>query len=265
MSLIDPSARIHALALVEEGARIGPDVRIGPFAHVGPRVVLHEGVELRSHAVVVGDTEIGPGTTIWQFAVLGEAPQDRKFGGELTKLRIGARNVIREHVTINPGTGMDGVTVIGDDCMILVGAHVAHDCRIGNRVTLVNNAGISGHCVIEDEVTVGGLAGLHQFVRVGRGAMIGALARVTRDVLPFCLVQPTDATLGGLNLVGLRRRGYARDDIAALGAAYAALRDGEGTFAERAARLAEANQNPLVAELVAFLQGESDRSFLIPA
>ena len=183
-----PETAIHPSAIVEPGAVLGQGVRIGPFCHVGPLVRLGDGVELKSHVVVAGDTEIGPETVVFPFACIGEVPQDLKFQGERTRLVIGARNRIREYVTMNPGTaGGGGLTQVGDDGLFMACSHVAHDCRIGNHVILVNSVAVAGHCVLEDEVIVGGLSGVHQFVRIGRGAMIGALTMVTADVLPHAI------------------------------------------------------------------------------
>ena len=254
---------IHPSAVIEEGARIGTGCRIGPFCHVGPQVVLGDDVELKSHVVVTGDTEIGAETMVFPFSVIGEIPQDLKFGGERTCLRIGARNRIREHVTINTGTaGGGGVTRIGDDCLLMAGCHVAHDVRLGDRVILVNHASVAGHCDIGDDVIVGGLCGIHQWVRIGRGAIIGAVTMVTNDVIPFGLVQGPRGRLDGLNLVGLKRRGTSREEITALRAAFRALKDGEGTFHERATALG--GGSGLVRELSEFVSGQSDRQFLTP-
>jgi UDP-N-acetylglucosamine acyltransferase len=259
-----PSAQIHPSAVIEAGAVIGPDCRIGPFCLVGGKVVLGRGVELKSHVVVTGRTEIGDGTTVFPFTTLGEIPQDLKFRGEETRLVIGARNRIRENVTMNVGTaGGGGITRVGDDGLFMAGCHVAHDCQIGNHVILVNNAALAGHCVLEDEVIVGGLSGVHQFVRIGRGAMIGAVTMVTADVIPHGLVQGPRGTLDGLNLVGLKRRGAGRAEIAALRELLDAL--GHGTFRETARAEAEkAGDNALVREVLAFILGPSDRSFLTP-
>ena len=263
---IDPSAQVHSSAIVEDGAIIGPDCIVGPFCMVGPKVRLGQGVELKSHVVVTGDTEIGDETVIFPFAVIGEIPQDLKFAGEDTKLVIGKRNRIREHVTMNTGTAGGGyVTRVGDDGLFMAGCHVAHDAQIGDKVILVNNVAVAGHVVIEDEVIVGGLSGLHQWVRVGRGAIIGALSMVTADVLPHALVQGPRGELDGLNLVGLKRRGVARADITALRAAFLMLKQGEGSFQERAKRLEEEADSEYVREMVAFILGDSDRGFLTPS
>ena len=257
-------SEIHPSAVIEEGARIGEGCRIGPFCHVGAQVVLQDGVELKSHVVVTGDTEIGAQSVVFSFSVIGEIPQDLKFDGERTRLRIGARNRIREHVTINTGTqGGGGETRGGDDCLLMAGCHVAHDVQVGDRVILVNHASVAGHCVIGDDVIVGGLCGIHQFVRIGRGAIIGAVTMVTNDVIPFGLVQGPRGRLDGLNLVGLKRRGTGREEISALRAAFRALKEGEGTFHERAEGL-KATQSDLVRELSEFVSAQSDRQFLTP-
>lgn len=255
--------QIHPSAIVEPGAELGQGVRIGPFCHVGAQVRLGDGVELKSHVVVAGETEIGAGTVIFPFASIGQAPQDLKFGGERTRLVIGARNRIREYVTMNPGTaGGGGLTQVGDDGLFMSSSHVAHDCRIGNHVILVNSVAIAGHCVLEDEVIVGGLSGVHQFVRIGRGAMIGALSMVTADVLPHGLVSGPRGQLEGLNLVGLKRRGASRAEIAALRELLAAL--GSGSLRETAQLRAAGEVTAMEREVLDFILGPSDRSFLRP-
>ena len=256
---------IHPTAVIEEGAVIGAGCAIGPFCHVGPEVVLADGVVLKSHVVVTGDTHIGPDTLVFSFSVIGEVPQDLKYAGEKTRLRIGARNRIREHVTINTGTGHGGgETRIGDDGLFMAGCHIAHDARIGDRVIVVNSSAVAGHCVIEDDVIIGGLVGVHQWVRIGRGAIIGAVTMVTNDVIPFGLVQGPRGALDGLNLVGLKRRGVGRGDITALRAAFGVLKDGEGAFVDRARSLQTGDQSPYVQELIDFVLGASDRQFLTP-
>lgn len=257
--------QIHPSAVIDPGAEIGPGCIIGPFCVIGPQVVLGPDVVLKSHVVVTGDTHIGAGSTVFSFAVIGEIPQDKKFAGESTQLRIGARNRIREHVTMNPGTeGGGGLTRIGDDGLFLAGCHIAHDCHVGDRVVVVNHSAVAGHCEIGDDVVIGGLSGVHQFVRIGRGAMIGALSMVTRDVMPFGLVQGPRAELDGLNLVGLKRRGVARGDIAALRAALGGLRGGAGAFHDRAEAIRAEADSALVQEMLDFVLGASERSVLTP-
>ncbi|MEN8896757.1 MAG: acyl-ACP--UDP-N-acetylglucosamine O-acyltransferase [Yoonia sp.] len=258
-------SNIHPSAVIETGAVIGDGCHIGPFCVIGPEVVLGAGVVLKSHVVVAGDTHIGDETIVFPFSVIGEIPQDLKFAGEKTVLRIGARNRIREHVTMNTGTaGGGGVTKIGDDGMFMAGCHIAHDAQIGNRVVVVNSTAIAGHCIIEDDVIIGGLCGIHQFVRIGQGAIIGALSMVTNDVVPHGLVMGPRGQLDGLNLVGLKRKGVARSDITALRAAFQSLKDGEGTFHDRAARLADDSDSAYVQQMVAFILGDTDRNFLTP-
>ncbi|HQY44149.1 MAG TPA: acyl-ACP--UDP-N-acetylglucosamine O-acyltransferase [Paracoccaceae bacterium] len=261
---IDPSAVIHPSAVIAPGARIGGGCQIGPFCVVDAEVTLHERVELKSHVVVTGLTEIGAGTQIFPFACLGEVPQDLKFRGEKTRLIIGADNRIRENVTMNTGTeGGGGVTRVGDGGLFMANSHVAHDCQIGNRVILANNVAIAGHCVLEDEVIVGGLSGVHQFVRIGHGAMIGAVTMVTADVIPHGLVQGPRGVLDGLNLVGLKRRGADRGDLHALRELLGDL--GAGSFRDNArARADEGTDNAYVREVLDFILGPSDRSFLTP-
>jgi UDP-N-acetylglucosamine acyltransferase len=262
---IHPSAQVHPAAIVAEGAEIGPRCRIGPFVVIGPEVSLDKGVEVKSHAVITGWTDLGADCTVFPFASVGEVPQDLKYAGERTRLIIGARCRIREGATLNTGTaGGGGVTRVGDDCLFMTGAHVGHDAQLGDRVIMANQAAVAGHCVIGDEVIIGGLSGVHQFVRVGRGAIIGAVTMVTNDVVPHGLVQAPRGELDGLNLVGLKRRGVERAEITALRAAYQMLAQGEGTFLDRARRLADETESPHVREMTEFILSASDRSFLIP-
>jgi UDP-N-acetylglucosamine acyltransferase len=256
---------IHPSAVIEEGAQIDPSVSIGPFCCIGAQVVLQADVILKSHVVVTGQTEVGEGTVIFPFAVIGEIPQDLKFKGEASRLVIGKRNRIREHVTMNCGTeGGGGLTKVGDDGLFMAGCHIAHDAILGDRVIMANSAAVAGHCIIDDDVIIGGLAGIHQFVRIGRGAIIGAVTMVTNDVIPYGLVQGPRGVLDGLNLVGLKRRGVARGDITALRAAFQMLAQGEGTFHDRAQRLGEETSSDYVREIVDFVAAETGRHFLTP-
>jgi UDP-N-acetylglucosamine acyltransferase len=265
--MVDPSAEIHPTAVVEPGAEIGAGCRIGPYCVIGPEVVFGPGVVLHSHVAVAGVTRIGEATTIFPFASIGHRPQDLKFRGERVELVIGARNSIREHVTMNPGTaGGGGVTRVGDDCLFMMSTHVAHDCAIGNGVIMANNATLGGHVAIEDFAVLGGLCAIHQFVRIGRGAMIGGLAGVVADVIPYGSVLGERAHLAGLNLVGLKRRQASREQIHGLRAAFSEMFEGEGTLQERVAGAAERHAaNPLVMEIVEFMTRESSRSFTVPA
>ena len=254
---------IHPTAVIEDGAQIGAGVQIGPFCVVGPKVRLADGVVLKSHVAIAGDTAIGEGTVVFPFASIGEVPQDLKFKGEDVRLEIGARDRIREYVTMNPGTGGGGgVTRIGDDGLFMAGCHVGHDCQLGDRVILVNNASLAGHCHLDDDVIIGGLSGVHQFVRIGRGAMIGAVTMVTADVIPYGLVQGPRGHLDGLNLVGLKRRGASRADILELREMLDRL--GGGSFRDTARHLAEGESGAMVRDVLDFILGPSDRSFLTP-
>lgn len=263
---IDPSARIHPSALVEEGARIGPGCRIGPFSVIGAEVELERDVEIGPHVVIEGRTRIGAGTTIHAFAALGGPPQHLGYKGEPTELVIGRGNRIREHVSIHRGTAFGGgVTRIGDGCFLMGGSHVAHDVQMGNRVIMAQNAAIAGHAIIEDEVIIGGLAGIHQFVRVGRGAIIAGVAAVVHDVVPYALVSAPRSRIEGLNLVGLKRRGASRAEIRRLRAAFEELFDSGVPLAEAAERLARtAADQPLVQDVVRFVTGPTERHYLTP-
>lgn len=263
--MIDPSAEIHPMAVVEHGARVGAGCKIGPFAVVGADVVLGENVTLRPHALVTGWTEIGAGSTVFSFASVGEIPQDLKYAGERTRLVVGQNCRIRENATVHIGTEQGGgVTLVGDGCLIMAGAHVGHDAQVGNNVILANYAGVAGHVVIGDNVIVGAAAGLHQFIRVGEGAMIGALTRVTHDVMPFGLVSGPDGVLHGLNLIGLKRRGMAREDITALRAAYKRLAEGEGALSDLAQALEGESDSVAVQQVARFFTSDAGRNFLRP-
>lgn len=264
---IDTTAQIHPTAIIEDGAEIGAGARIGPYCVVGPKVTLGPNVVLESHVAVAGRTSVGEATRIFPFASIGHIPQDLKFHGEDVELVIGARNSIREHTTMNPGTGAGGgITRVGDGNLFMMSTHVAHDCIIGNNVIMANNATLGGHVVIEDNVVVGGLAAIHQFVRIGRGAMIGGLAGVVADVIPYGSVMGERAHLAGLNLVGLKRRGAERAEIHGLRNAFAEMFEGEGNLQERVARAAAKHAgNPLVEEVARFVTTESARSFTVPA
>lgn len=263
---IHPTAEVHPTAVIAAGAVIGAECRIGPYCVLGEAVTLGDRVRLVSHVAVDGITRIGEDTQIFPFASIGHSPQDLKYAGEPTELVVGARNRIREHVTMNPGTaGGGGITRVGDDNLFMMGAHVAHDCQVGSHVVMANNATLAGHVVVGDNVILGGLAGAHQYVRIGRGAMIGGLAGVPADVIPFGMVYGERAHLTGLNLVGLKRAGVPREQIHGLRAAFAELFAGEGTLMERAeAARARHGDNPLVMEVLHFIAADSTRSFTLP-
>lgn len=258
--------RIHPSAVVEDGARLGADVVIGPFCVVGPGVSLGDGVELVSHVSLAGLTEVEAGVKIYPFASIGHPPQDLKYRGEPSRVTIGARTVIREQVTINPGTAGGGMlTSIGEDCLIMVGAHVAHDCRVGNHVILVNNATLGGHVTVGDFAILGGLSAVHQWVRIGHHAILGGLSGLENDLIPYGSALGDRARLGGLNLVGLRRRGFERDSIHRLRSAYRMMFSDEGTLLERVGDAAAMfGEEPLVMEVVDFIRAGGDRSLCMP-
>jgi len=225
---------IHPTAVIHSGATLEQGVRIGPFCVVGPHVRLGQDVELHSHVVIDGHTSIGEGTRVFPFASIGHAPQDVKYKGEPTQLEIGRHNIIREHVTMNPGTANGtGLTTVGDHGMFMVGSHVAHDCRVGDRVIFANNATLAGHCKVEDNAILGGLCAVHQHVRIGACAFIGGMSGVENDVIPFGMALGDRARLAGLNVVGMKRQGFDRDRIHTLRQAYRLMFSEEDTLSER--------------------------------
>ncbi|MGH1377382.1 MAG: acyl-ACP--UDP-N-acetylglucosamine O-acyltransferase [Alphaproteobacteria bacterium] len=225
---------IHPTAIVHENAVIGDNVGIGAYCVVGENVSLADNVNLRSHVCIEGHTSIGEGCDIFPFASLGAPPQDLKFAGEVTKLIIGKNNTIREHVTMNPGTKHGAMqTVIGDNCLFMMSSHVAHDCIVGNNVIMANNATIAGHVEVGDFVVIGGLSAVHQFARIGDHAIIGGMSGVENDVIPYGRVKGERASLAGLNLIGLERRGFEKAEIRQLQRAFNQLFGDEGTLEQR--------------------------------
>lgn len=257
---------IHPTAIIEDGATIADDVCIGPYAVIGPEVQLESGVKLESHVVIAGDTKIGTGTHVFPFASIGHQPQDLKYEGEKSSLEIGSNNVIREHVTINPGTKGGGLlTKVGSNCLFMVGAHIAHDCQVGDNVILVNNATLAGHVEVGDFAIIGGLSGSHQFVRIGKHSMVGGMTGVENDIIPYGMVIGNRAHLSGLNLIGIKRRGFDRETIHAMRNAYRLLFADEGTMAERISDVAEMFKDvPPVMEIIEFITTDSSRSFCQP-
>jgi UDP-N-acetylglucosamine acyltransferase len=253
MTSIDPTARI------ELGAVIGRDVVIGPYCVVGSQVVLSDGCRLFGHVHVAGHTTIGPRTAIYPFASLGTPPQSVRYRGGPTRLVVGADCDIREGVTINTGTEDDrGITEVGDRCMLMVGSHVGHDCKVGNDVTFANNVVLGGHVTVGNFVVFGGQAAVRQFVRIGEGAMVVGMSGVRADVIPFGLVQGPLADLVGLNVVGMRRRGWTKADIHRLRRAYDTMFFGAGTFRERLDEVAaRSGDDPLIGDVVAFIRAGS--------
>ncbi|MFP6743038.1 MAG: acyl-ACP--UDP-N-acetylglucosamine O-acyltransferase [Alphaproteobacteria bacterium] len=257
---------IHPTAVIDAGAQIADDVAIGPYCVVGGEVTLGAGTRLESHVVVGGHTTIGGGCHLFPFASIGLRPQDLKYAGEPSQLIIGNGNTIREHVTMNPGTEGGGlITRVGNGGLFMVGVHVAHDCVVGDHVIMANNATIGGHVVIGDYAILGGLSAVHQFVRIGAHAMIGGMSGVENDVIPYGSVTGERAFLSGLNIIGLRRRRFSRDDIHALRAAYRLAFAEEGTMAERIADVGERfSDNEAVMDVVGFIQADSSRAVCQP-
>lgn len=258
---------IHPTAVIESGAQIGKNVAVGPFCYVGPHVTLEDDVQLVSHVSLANHVHVGKGTKIFPFSAIGQDPQHRSYKGEPSWVKIGERCLIREHVTIHPGTKQGTMeTVIGNDCMIMVSAHVAHDCVIGNSVLLTNNATLGGHVLVGDFANIGGMVGVHQFVRIGHGAIIGGMSGVENDVIPYGSVMGNRARLCGLNLVGLKRRGLDREVIHELRGAYRLLFANEGTLSERIQDVRELfGSNPFVLEIIEFMQKDTPRSLCLPS
>ncbi|HEX9881708.1 MAG TPA: acyl-ACP--UDP-N-acetylglucosamine O-acyltransferase [Hyphomicrobium sp.] len=256
----------HPTAIIEAGATLGADVKVGPYCVVGAEVVLSEGVELVSHVAVAGRTTIGPRTRIFPFASIGHQPQDLKYKGEPSRLTIGSDCLIREGVTINPGTEGGGMeTTVGDRCAFLANSHVGHDCHVGNNVVFSNNVMLAGHCMVGDFAILGGGAAVIQFARIGAHAFLGGMSGLENDLIPYGMALGNRAHLSGLNIVGLQRRGFARSDIHDLRRAYRLLFADEGTLVERMDDVAEEfASHPIVQEILEFIRAGGKRSLCTP-
>lgn len=254
--MIHETAQIHPLAVVEEGAVIGANVKIGPFCYVDSKVEIGEGTQLMSHVVVKGPTKIGKDNRIFQFASIGEECQDLKYKGEDTQLIIGDRNTIRESVTMHRGTIQDGgITKVGSDNLFMINAHVAHDCLVGDRCIFANNATLAGHVTIEDNAIVGGMSAIHQFCKVGAHAMLGGGSIVVQDVPPYVMAQGNHCAPFGINIEGLKRRGFEKAEIHAIRRAYKAIYRAGITLEEAKAEIAkEASEFPVVQRFLDFLE-----------
>lgn len=260
-------SNIHPTAIIAPGAKIAPDAQIGPYCVVEAGVTIGAGTRLVSHISIGGNTSIGKENVIYPFASLGHPPQDLKFKGEASTLTIGDKNVIREQVTMNPGTEGGGMkTTVGSNCLFMVGAHVAHDCKLGNNVILANNATLGGHVHVGDHSIIGGMSAVHQFVRIGAHAIIGGMSGVEHDVIPYGSVLGERASLAGLNLVGMKRRGFDRDTIHALRNAYKTLfEEEEGTLAERSEKARKLFGGIReVGEILSFMDDKGSRSLCVP-
>jgi UDP-N-acetylglucosamine acyltransferase len=260
MTSIDSTAR------VDKGAEIGAGATIGPYCVIGPHVVVGEGCRLIAHVHVTGHTTIGPRTLVYPFASLGAPPQSVKYRGGPTQLLIGEGCDIRENVTMNLGTeDAGGVTRVGARGFFMVGSHVGHDCQVGNDVVLANNAVLGGHVTLGDRVVLGGVTAIHQFVRIGEGAMLSGMSAVAADIIPFGFAIGQRAALAGLNVIGMRRRGLTRDDIHRVRRAYQALFLDAGVFRDRLSRVErEFAEDPLVGRILAFIQAGQSRPLMHP-
>jgi UDP-N-acetylglucosamine acyltransferase len=266
MSTISASARIHPMAVIEDGAVIGENVTIGPFCQVGPKVVLGDNVELVSHAVVTGVTQIGRGCRIFPMAVIGGDPQSVHHAGEETTLFVGENCTMREGVTMNTGTvDGGGTTVVGSNCLFLANSHVAHDCQLGNHIIMSNNVMLAGHVKVEDRVILGGGAAVHQFSRIGRQAFVGGLSAVNYDVIPYGMLNGNPGLLGGLNVVGMTRAGIDRAVIHRVRRAFKDIFEGEGSIRAKAAALRDDYLDcPEALEIIDFIGADSDRAISSP-
>lgn len=261
---LTPGTTIHPTAIVDPRAQLGTGVTIGPFCTVGPDVAVGDGTTMVSHVVADGHTTIGAGVTLFPFCSVGLQPQDFKYKGEPTRCEIGDRTHIREHCSVHRGTVTGrGITSVGSDCLLMAVVHVAHDCQLGNSVIVANNVVMGGHVSIGDHAVIGGAAAIHQFVRIGRAAMVGGVSGVEGDVIPFGSVLGNRARLAGLNVVGLKRRGFDKAQIQRLHIAFRALYREPGIFAERLAATRERfGTDPLVAEMLAFIDADSHRGMI---
>ena len=250
---------IHKSAIIDKKAKLGKNINIGPYSIIGPNVIIKNKVKIHSHVNICGHTSIDEDTEIFPFSSIGNIPQDLKYNGEKSKIIIGKKNTIREHVTMNPGTkGGNLVTKVGNNCLFMIGSHVAHDCIIGNDVIMANNATLAGHVKIDDFAIIGGLSAVHQYVRIGKHAMIGGMSGVENDVIPFGSVMGNRAHLSGLNIVGLKRRGFNRKQIHDLRTAFRLIFSIEGTAFERLKDAIKIyKKNKVVMDIVKFIKNKS--------
>ena len=256
---------IHNSSIIDKKAIIGKKVKIGPFSYIGPKVHISDGVELISNVHIEGNTKIGKGTKIFPFACIGTPPQDMKYKGETNSLEIGENNVIREYVTINPGTKGGGEkTVIGNNCLLMISSHIAHDCHIGNNVVIANNVPLGGHVTIEDSVVIGGNSAVQQFTRIGRLAMIGGMTGVLKDVIPFGLSFGNRNYLRGVNLIGLKRKKYDNKKIKELNSAFKKIFSSKNLHENLSKINGEYRENNLVAEVINFISKDKKRPICTP-
>tara|TARA_Y100001960_G_scaffold298839_1_gene346469 strand:+ start:180 stop:962 length:783 start_codon:yes stop_codon:yes gene_type:complete len=256
---------IHSSSVIDKGAKISKNVKIGPFCYIGPQVQISDDVELISNVHIEGNTKIGKGTKIFPFACIGTQPQDLKYRGESNSIEVGENNTIREHVTINPGTeGGGGKTTIGNNCLLMISSHVAHDCKIGNDVVIANNVPLGGHVTIEDSVVIGGNSAVQQFTRIGRLAMIGGMTGVLKDVIPFGLSFGNRNFLRGINLIGLKRKKYENKKIMELDSAFKKIFSSKNLHENLSKINGEFKGNDLVAEVINFISRDKKRPICTP-
>jgi len=256
---------IHNSSVIDNKAKIGKNVKIGPFCSIGPKVQINDDVELVSTVHVEGNTIIGKGTKIFPFSSIGTQPQDLKYKGENNSLEIGDGNIIREYVTINPGTeGGGGKTVVGNNCLFMISSHVAHDCRVGNDVVIANNVPLGGHVTIEDSVVIGGNSAVQQYTRIGRLAMIGGMTGVLKDVIPFGLSFGNRNYLRGINLIGLKRKKYDNKKIMELDKAFKKIFSSKNLHENLSEINGEYKGNDLVAEVIKFISKDKKRPICTP-
>ncbi len=256
---------IHNTAIINPKAKIHKNVRVGPYSIIGANVEIEENTEVQSHVSIIGNTKIGKNNKIYSFASIGNDPQDLKFQGERTKLEIGNDNKIREYVTINPGTnGGGGITKVGNNCLFMVSAHIAHDCFVGDNVILANNVPLGGHTYIEDSVIIGGNSAVQQFTRIGKYAMVGGMCGVDRDIIPYAMVHGNRGKLQGLNLIGLRRRNIPNKDIIILSDAYKEIFKNENLTDNLNNLDKDLRKHKLVSEVVNFIEKNKKRAICTP-
>ena len=256
---------IHKTSIIDKNAKISKTAKIGPYSIIGSNVEISDEVEIHSHVNIVGNTKVGKGTKIFPFASIGTQPQDLKYKGEKNSLVIGKNNIIREYVTINPGTKAGGTTTkVGDNCLFMISSHVAHDCQIGNNVVIANNVPLGGHVIIEDSVIIGGNSAVQQFTRIGRLPMVGGMTGVLKDVIPFGLSFGNRNYLKGINLIGLRRNKYNNKEIMELSEAYKKIFSSKNLHENLSKINGEFKDNKLVQEVTEFISKDKKRPICSP-
>jgi UDP-N-acetylglucosamine acyltransferase len=258
--------KIHKTAIIEGNVKLGDNVEVGPYAVIMGNIEIGSGTKIIAQAHISGNTKIGENNKIFPFASIGTQPQDLKYNGEEVFLEIGNNNTIREHVTINPGT-VTGATYtrIGNNCLFMVGAHIAHDCVVGNNIILANNATLAGHVQVGENAIIGGLSAIHQFVRIGANAMVGGMSGIENDVIPYGNAFGERASLNGLNLVGLKRKNFSRETIHSLRNAFKDIFETDGNLEERIKRVkSEYQNNNEVSEIISFIESSKDRALCQP-